>query len=263
MLRKFSALLILALIAAVPITYPAATVRAATLVSVSGIVDASDPVPPGTACHFDSKPFTVSVSGNYSPSNLLPAFTGANWWFIDINTATTGPVLGQLVAGNDGISHPKLLAAGQTYYFHITTCEALPLNYRFTFSGPGDICVEGCPSPAKQASVLPGPVFSDGRINNNDAAAPVAVYPHPVNGEMGLVIYSDSGALLLVVSPEDIAHAPETPDSNALVAEANGVSLYRLHSGEWAVFAPQYNGKTYVLTFTQFSPGGYQSYEEG
>ena len=106
------------------------------------------------------------------------------------------------------------------------------------------------------------PVFTDGRINDYDAAAPVAVYPYLDNGETGLQIYDVDGVLLLVITPEQLAAAPDNPDSPVLIAEAFGVALYRVPGGFWQINAPQYNGKTYVMIFKElFASGGYDSFE--
>ena len=107
------------------------------------------------------------------------------------------------------------------------------------------------------------PAFVDGRINNYDVAAPIAVYPHFVNGEVGLIIYDVNGVELLVVSAAQLADAPDNPSSNLLIAESNNVELYRLAGGGWQINAPQYNGKTYVLLFEEpYVNIGYTSYEE-
>ncbi len=109
----------------------------------------------------------------------------------------------------------------------------------------------------------PQPAFVDGRINNYDVAAPIAVYPHFVNGEVGLIIYDVNGVELLVVSAAQLADAPDNPSSNLLIAESNNVELYRLAGGGWQINAPQYNGKTYVLLFEEpYVNIGYTSYEE-
>lgn len=109
---------------------------------------------------------------------------------------------------------------------------------------------------------IPLPAFYDGRINDYDTAAPVAVYPHEVDGEIGLIIYNPDGVQLLVVSPEQIADVSDNPSDNVLVASANGVSLYRIPGGYWQINAPQYNGKTYVMIFSElFHSGGYESFE--
>lgn len=108
----------------------------------------------------------------------------------------------------------------------------------------------------------PAPAFVDGRINNFDVANPVVVYPIRTEAGTGLHIYSDAGVLLLIVTPEMIAAVPAQPEANTLIAEANGVALYRLSSGEFQVNAPMYNGKTYVLIFKELFPdGGYESFE--
>lgn len=104
--------------------------------------------------------------------------------------------------------------------------------------------------------------FTDGRINTRDGAAPIAVYPHIVNDEVGLIIYSADGEILLIVSPQQIANAPENPEANTEIASGNNVALYRLAGGKWQINAPQYNGKTYVMIFSELFAGAeYESFE--
>ena len=144
--------------------------------------------------------------------------------------------------------------------------QSAPVLGTLTYDPSSD--VPSCPSPSVSSSItsiedeedsIPLPAFYDGRINNYDSAAPIAVYPHAVNGEIGLVIYSSEGEFLLVISPEQIANAPA---DNSLVAEGGGISVYRLAGGSWQVNAPQYNGKTYVIIFPElFHSGGYESFE--
>lgn len=111
----------------------------------------------------------------------------------------------------------------------------------------------------------PQPAFVDGRINNFDSAAPVVIYAVPSNGGMSLHLYNPDGVLLLVIDAETIANAPSNPETNTLIAESNGITLYRItgeSNGLWQINAPQYNGKTYVIIFNElFADGGYTSYE--
>lgn len=112
---------------------------------------------------------------------------------------------------------------------------------------------------------VPQSVFFDGRINNYDLAAPIAVYPHMINDKVGLIIYDVDGIELLVVSPQQLANVPDNPDHSIFIVSNNGVSLYRIPGegrGLWQINAPQYNGKTYVIVFPElFNNGGYESFE--
>lgn len=102
----------------------------------------------------------------------------------------------------------------------------------------------------------------DDRINNLDAAAPVAVYGTQ-NGQ-GLVIYeidaNGNGFAVLAVSPAEIAAVPFSPASNMLIAQTTtarlSISFWRLASGEFQLNVTQPNGKTYVLIFTELVAGG-------
>lgn len=123
-----------------------------------------------------------------------------------------------------------------------------------------------CPAAPVSVSVdnvnddgIPLPAFYDSRIKDYDTAAPVAVYPHNVNGNVGLIIYNANSVELLLISPQELA---DNPDGNVLIASANGVSLYRIPGSYWQINTPQYNGKTYVMIFFElFHSGGYESFE--
>lgn len=120
--------------------------------------------------------------------------------------------------------------------------------------------------PSSPIIVETCPVFFDGRINNCDTASPIAVYPHDVNGETGLIIYGVDGEILLIISPQQLANVDDNPENPILIVEENGVTLYRIpgdDSGQWQINAPQYNGKIYVLIFSElFADAGYISFEE-
>ena len=108
-----------------------------------------------------------------------------------------------------------------------------------------------------------GVLFLDGRINNNDPAAPVIVYGHDFDDGRGLVMYAPNDREVLIVTPEQIAEVPDCPSSNTLIASnlAEGIALYRLNTCEYQVNALTIEGKTYILIFDALYPMGYQSYE--
>lgn len=239
------------------------TVLAAPI-NLSGSVDTTDESV-ASFCGADYQkiiPFTVSTTGTYLFSNLPPfTISSGDFFYVQVNTISTPDTSTSILgANNSGVNMTGTLTAGTNYYMHIGGCNTVttyPVNYTFTL----DIC-SSC-NPSSSPDTDPQPAFTDGRINNYDVAAPVAVYPHEVNGEIGLIIYAADGTLLLVVSPEQIAVAPENPASNILIVEGNNVALYRTPEGKWQINAPQYNGKTYVLIFPELSSsGGYESHEE-
>jgi len=106
-------------------------------------------------------------------------------------------------------------------------------------------------------------LFFDGRINNNDPAAPVIVFGHDFDDGRGLIMYSSDDRELLVVTPEQLANVPDCPAENTLIASnsAENIDLYRLTTCEYQVNAPTSAGKTYVLIFEALYPVGYESYE--
>ncbi len=180
-----------------------------------------------------------------------------------INNITASPLT---ITVYDIMTTPMSGVNTQASYNQIVG-QSAPVLDSVTYNPNAD--VPSCPTASASSSItailgedsIPPPAFYDGRINNYDSAAPIAVYPHNVNGEIGLVIYSAEGEFLLVISPEQIANAPT---DNSLIAEGGDVSVYRLAGGSWQVNAPQYNGKTYIIIFPElFHSGGYESFELG
>ena len=103
--------------------------------------------------------------------------------------------------------------------------------------------------PAPQAPDAPFS-YAD-RLNAQDIAAPVAIYPVELSTGTGLHFYAigadGTGSLVLVVTPEQIAAVPALPATNTLIAaSADGsLTLYRLTTGEFQV-----NMGGYVAQFT-------------
>lgn len=233
-----------------------------TMIGTIELSDSNDPIYPHQ--YFDTCEFTVTQTGTYSLDVISPV-VAPPYLFVSVSLIPnqTSPVL--LVGTNIGIIGTGTLNLGTTYYLHPYSANGvvleLPIDYEVSISGPGDI-VSNCIGSGILLDGSLHPVFTDGRINNYDVAAPVAVYPHEVNGEVGLIIYATDGTLLLVISPEQIRASPENPESNILIAEGNGVALYRITGGKWQINTRQYNGKTYVLIFEQLSSSGrYESFE--
>jgi hypothetical protein len=126
------------------------------------------------------------------------------------------------------------------------------------------------------AGADPGPApadaafrFTDGRINDRDAAAPVAAYGQ--DDATALIVYAitDGGAgyPALIVPAEEIVAVPAAPEANTLIAQATSggldISFWRLASGEFQINVAQLDGKLYVLRFNALVPGGagYTSFE--
>jgi hypothetical protein len=113
-------------------------------------------------------------------------------------------------------------------------------------------------------------VFTDGRINNTDLAAPVVAYPVEMEGGTGFVFYGISGSsqgfTALVVSPADIASVSELPSVNTLISESEiggyYITFWRLTTGEFQLNVAQPNGKMYVMIFDRLDmTGSYRSFE--
>ena len=111
-------------------------------------------------------------------------------------------------------------------------------------------------------------IFDDGRINNFDVAAPVAVYGTDFAGGRGLEVWAPigfegAGVLMLRVTPEEIAAVPLTPEKPTIIASTDelGITLYRLPSGEFELTAVCNCVEQYTLIFEVLGPNtGYTSH---
>jgi hypothetical protein len=199
-------------------------------------------------------PFTVSETGTYTLDSAAPPYDVATTFFYAAVVSNVTPRMNDApmldVINNSPLfaSASINLTAGTTYYLVVggdAACNhsVYPLSYSFQVHGPG--------------SFVFGTAFqsqTDGRVNRDDHAAPVAVYPISYgNGQMGLHVYDTAtGVLLLEVTPELIA-ATDGVSENTLIAEGGNVVVYRLADGTFYVGAPMANGKQYILTFAELS----------
>lgn len=245
----------------------------AGILSFNRSVDASDPFGTvastlGSGCsstldaNYDTYAFQVDTTGTYTLSTALGSLSDS---VISLYSPSIDPVrpLNNCIETDDdggvGVASQitRTLTVDTTYVVLVRGFGGSFGTYILNISGPGNIFTlpVGIPQPA----------FTDGRINNYDSASPIVVYPHLINDATGLIIYDVNGIELLVISPQQIADAPDNPDSPVLIAQANAVSLYRIPGegrGLWQINTPQYNGKTYVMIFPElFRSGGYESFE--
>lgn len=163
-----------------------------------------------------------------------------------------------------GISSDYLWYEGMVLGFAMSDTPSL--DWRFTAPGTGTydhLIVPGFDRPAPGTVityVVMGEdcrlMFVDGRLNNFDMAAPVAVYPTPFATGTGLRFYAidaaGAGMLVLEVSPEMIAAVPDQPTENTLIASTpdGSIALYRLTTGEFQV-----NAGGYVIAFSDLVAG--------
>lgn len=244
----------------------------ANTITVSGVLDTND-IP--LSCRYtEITEVSVSVTGQYSMTLLQPGLLLTGKFIVifikDSPNTNFNPILG---VDSNGSSLSGQLTANVTYYLHVrgsANCPetTYPISYSANITGPGDITLavdEAVEESNEEVIVDPQPAFFDGRINNWDTASPIVIYPISTADGTALHIYSDTGELLLVVPATTLANAPNNPSENIIIAEGNDVIVARISgegSGLWQINAPQYNGKTYVIIFSElFVDGGYTSYE--
>lgn len=244
----------------------------AGILSFNRSVDASDPFGTvasfsGSSCfgaqpaNYDTYTFQVDTTGTYTISIALGSLSDSVMSLYSPSVDPVHPLNNCIeVDDDDGVGLAsqitRTLTANTTYVVLVRGFGGAFGTYILNISGPGNIFT---------VPVSHQPVFTDGRINDYDSASPIVVYPHLINDATGLIIYDVNGVELLVISPQQIADAPDNPDSPVLIAQANNVSLYRIPGegrGLWQINTPQYNGKTYVMIFPElFRSGGYESFE--
>ncbi len=95
-----------------------------------------------------------------------------------------------------------------------------------------------------------GGKIGDGRLNDggDQLGAPVAVY----DTEQGLDVYlinpaNGNGDKIFTATDEEVADVGETPAANTAIDSANGVTLYRLSSGEFQINATNFDGSPYAF----------------
>lgn len=256
------------------------TVFAGSL-TINSAVDGGDPIGniPDLSCsssiniRYDAITFHVDTTGVYTLDIGLGTLTDSVMVLISPSFDTANPLANCIEVDDDGGSGlasriTRTLTANTTYIVLVDEFSGGTGTYSLNISGAGNIVLGAPPlpiTPVVAEDGIPLPAFYDGRINDYDTAAPIAVFPHEINGEIGLIIYNTEGVELLVVGPDLISNASDNPDGNVEVASANGITLYRIageEHGYWQINAPQYNGKTYVMIFPElFHSGGYESFE--
>ena len=133
-----------------------------------------------------------------------------------------------------------------------------PWDYQIDLLGYGSVEEASFSGTCNAAPVAPpapqapdAPFSYADRLNAQDIAAPVAIYPVDLGTGTGLHFYAigadGTGSLALVVTPEQIATVPAMPATNTLIARSadGSISLYRLTTGEFQV-----NMGDYVAQFT-------------
>jgi hypothetical protein len=94
-----------------------------------------------------------------------------------------------------------------------------------------------------------GPLFTDGRINNDDAGETVAIYCS--KGDVTVfAIFEGKGYLAFKVTKAELDKLPKHPAQNLLVKEAKGARLYKLTTGELQVNRASGEGTEYVYRWS-------------
>ena len=220
--------------------------------SVSGTIDTGDPIFNkgwcGSSDHFESYTVTVSTTGTYNISNFTND-TSSQWITVVISTDPTGWGSNTFRADTTGspASDSETLNAGTTYYANVVnSCSGatgLPISYSFDMSGPGDICINGCPNGTSSATV----VIDD------------TVYPpdNRINwqfGELGAVLYrgtDSTGEPAINIYCWDGENSTLGMQVNATTASgtsANGcdATFYILSNGTYQINIT-YDGKLYEI----------------
>jgi|GEM_PF-2607682 len=202
---------------------------------------------------YETHAFRVTQGGYYD-FNLQAGSSGTDFHLVLYNSTYpfTGNGLGPCVANVDdsnlGSCCPQMrvyLETDTTYTIVVTTYDNFEYGpYDLVISGPGD--------------VVQSTYFADGRINFLDAATPIVVYP---DDDGGIDVYSDEGVRLFYVSSDVLNLGGTCPAENTVLYTHDSpyVIVSQLPDCSIQINAAMYNGKTYVLAFTDF--GSYQSWE--
>src|SRR5258708_723505 len=172
----------------------AASITFATICEITGA--------PGS--HFGT--ITVSPVGSYSYS-------------YSVNNTTTGKTFGDTGTSPGGTgpfsSGNVIVHAGDV------------ILVTLSLSTGDSASVYPCGKPSSPY-IPPAPVFSDDRLNNNDAGQTVAVYCEADGSVKVLHIWQRQAYAAILASPDEIAKVPKNPTGNTVIKSGNGATLYRL-----------------------------------
>ncbi|MGJ3237380.1 MAG: hypothetical protein ACFE0Q_01610 [Anaerolineae bacterium] len=160
-----------------------------------------------------------------------------------------GTVISQQVLTGGSISFAFVVPSDGTYTVFARNAEPSngTLNITYRCQAPQSGNNSGGDAPRG---------FSDGRINHQDGAAPIVVYPYQDDTGAGFDIYTAQGTLALRVTGAQLGALPIVDPNHNIVVSGG--------PGNYQITAPQYNGKTYVLQFGEpFVNTGYTSREDG
>jgi hypothetical protein len=187
---------------------------------------------PQQVTHAEPNPCTYSGVASLIMGFSFPIKAGAS-----IGFTVVSPAVGTLQVGGRFNGQAYWLDGNGTVQFTGTalsdtffTIEAW--SYTGAIPPSWTLEVSDCP-------VIPvTPIFTDGRLNANDAAQTAALY---CDGADTLYVYvpgSPQWKLAFIVTPEELAEFPATPSENVLIKEGLGARLYRLTSGELQINSP-------------------------
>jgi hypothetical protein len=94
-------------------------------------------------------------------------------------------------------------------------------------------CEEPAELPETKQPQRTAPLFTDGRVNNNDALQTVAVYcDKPRAGDVQIyVVVDNKGYFAYTVTKDELAATPQNPPSPYLIKGTLDAELYRLADG--------------------------------
>ncbi len=214
--------------------------------------------------------FGVVLAQDYQGSVVITCdyFTASGTGAHILNRDTTGTGQEQIILrATDGagrqiysVSYSNLLGTYAGGIIGTTAWSRAPRYNPIIFSiispaGNGfreqiQVFTGSCPGLPDAPGGVAGPPATnlyDGRINNSqlkDVAAPVAVYCTEEETIAIFKIDAETGEGTRVIN-HPLGDEP-TPE-NQLLAEAAGVSLYLLSSGEYHISAPNFEFKTYTI----------------
>jgi hypothetical protein len=214
--------------------------------------------------YYETYEMYVTVSGAYDYTDLSIFYDLDMQLTIYTDSYDPSSVLTNCVTRFDD-SGTVTLMEGQQYIFVVQSLFHDSFNtgdWEFEMDGPGQVIMGTVPTGEPVAGPQPlMPFVYDGRINNYDAAAPIVIYPDNAGG---LAIYTADGDFILSVSAAEFS-AAGVNSSNTLVSSSPTLNtmVYRLSSGEYQIMADQYNGKTYMIRFSNpYANMGYYSTEQ-
>jgi hypothetical protein len=212
---------------------------------------------------YEAVPFSVSENGMYHFSDADVSYVGIIIYEDSFNTLNVLQNCVKGAVGNTPNLSVELKTKHQYYIVFVNVgSSASPVSYDWEVSSAGDILIGIIPpSPSLPSTKEPPFVFADGRLNDYDTEATVALYCTSDYFDVYGINADGVGWLAFRVTQAEI-DVVDTSEGNALVRESSGIRLFKLTDRTVQIVGiPNAEGKVYNIIFDPTACEVHDSFE--